>query len=96
MKIIIFLLFPLLTYGQKICDSDTIVNKYDIIRLKQLSYDCQDEMENYIKTNSQLEDLVRIQEKRIKILEDMLINRERWNINKCPRLSKKSKKSRRV
>jgi hypothetical protein len=53
-------------------------------------------MENYIKTNSQLEDLVRIQEKRIKILEDMLINRESWNINKCPRLSKKSKKSRSV
>jgi hypothetical protein len=95
--IILFFLSAIkITQGQVIsCNNDTTVNRMEFLRLKQLVQDCDDEMKQRLHRENQYEDLINVQQKRIKFLEDLVVNREDWIVKKCPKF-KKTKKRRRL
>jgi hypothetical protein len=94
MKYIIFLLFPIITFGQTECKSDTLINRMEYLRLIQLTKDCNDEISNYIRKINNLESVVTKQRNNILILEELLINREKFIIKKCPTFKRKKSKRR--
>ena len=77
-------------YSQISCD--TVINKTDLKKLIYLSKECDTQITDYQKIIQKLETTLIYQQQRIKFLEELVINRERFKLEKCPRLSKKSKK----
>lgn len=88
LPILILLHFNL--YSQTECD--TLVNKTDFRKLIYLVNECDDEVTLYQKRIQTLESTLNFQQQRIKFLEELIINRERFRIKKCPKFSKKRKK----
>jgi protease II len=91
MKITLILLFLSFSiFAQKNCESDTTINKYELLKLKSLNQECGEEVLRYINTINQLEKTLIASQKRLKFLEDMIIHRERYKI-KNVQLSKRIK-----
>lgn len=84
---LIFITFNL--YGQK---CDTIVNKTDYNKLLYLVNGCDEEISNYQSKIKSLEILNKNNQLRIKFLEEMLINREKFIIKKCPKFKKRKRR----
>jgi hypothetical protein len=91
---LIFLFFSLSLASQKSCDSDTTINKIEFLKLKSLNQDCSDEITNYTIQMKSMEISLQAYKKRLAFLEDLLINRERYKIKKCPTFKKNKKKKR--
>ena len=86
----ILILLSLNLYSQTECD--TLVNKSDFKKLIYLVNECDDEVSEYQKKINRLELTLLQQQQRVKFLEDLIINRHKFNLKKCPKLSKKSKR----
>ncbi len=84
---LIFITFNL--YGQK---CDTIVNKTDYNKLLYLVNGCDEEISNYQSKIKSLEIINKNNQQRIKFLEEMLINREKFIIKKCPKFKKRKRR----
>ena len=84
---LIFITFNL--YGQK---CDTIVNKTDYNKLLYLVNGCDEEISNYQSKIKSLEIINKNNQQRIKFLEEMLINREKFTIKKCPTFKKRKRR----
>ena len=84
---LIFITFNL--YGQK---CDTIINKTDYNKLLYLVNECDEEISNYQSKIKSLEIINKNNQQRIKFLEEMLINREKFIIKKCPKFKKRKRR----
>lgn len=84
---LIFITFNL--YGQK---CDTIINKTDYNKLLYLVNGCDEEISNYQSKIKSLEIINKNNQQRIKFLEEMLINREKFIIKKCPTFKKRKRR----
>jgi hypothetical protein len=89
-----FLFLSLSLFAQKNCENDTIVSKIEFLKLKSLNQDCDEEISNYATQLKAMEINLQVYKKRMEFLEDLLINREKNNIKKCPTFKKNRKKKR--
>ena len=89
MKQLILILFTLNLYGQK---CDTLVNKTDYNKLLYLVNGCDEEISNYQSKIKSLEISNKNNQQRIKFLEEMLINREKFIIKKCPTFKRRKRR----
>lgn len=92
--IIIFLFFSISLSAQKNCENDTTINKIEFLKLKSLNQDCSEEITNYVTQLKAMEISLQVYKKRLEFLEDLLINREKYTIKKCPKFKKNKKKKR--
>jgi hypothetical protein len=91
---LLFLFLSLSVFSQKNCENDTTINKFELLKLKSLNEECDEETSRYIDNIKQLEKTLTIYQKRIKFLEDLVIHRERFKIKKCPTFKKSKKRKR--
>ena len=87
--LLLFFLYSINSFSQIKCD--TLVNKSEFLRLEYLTQDCDESISNYKKEISELEKKLQLYQKRILVLEEILINRERFQIKKCPKFKSRKK-----
>jgi hypothetical protein len=95
MKTILLILLSTITIfaqSQK-CENDTLVNRIEFLKMRQIIEDCNDAQMGAITQIKTMEISIDVYKKRIKFLEDLLINREKFNIKKCPKFKKKKRRS---
>jgi hypothetical protein len=91
---LLFLFLSISVFAQKNCESDTTINKFELLKLKSLNQDCSEEISRYTNTIEKLEKSLSVYQKRIKFLEDLVIHREKYKIKKCPTFKKNKKRKR--
>ena len=87
--LLFFFLYSKTLFSQVKCD--TLVNKSEFLRLEYLTKACDESVSNYEKEISELEKKLQLYRNRILVLEEILINRERFKIKKCPKFKSKKK-----
>jgi hypothetical protein len=90
-KLIVFSLFmvTLNLYGQNKCD--TLINKTDYLKLMYIINECNLDSEAYSQKIQVLEGTVKYYSQRIQFLEDLILNRDKYTLKKCPNFKKKKK-----
>lgn len=90
-KILFLLLFliPAIAFSQAKCD--TIVNRNDYLKLVYLVKDCDEEVKIHQEHINSLERKIYLYQKRISVLENLIIEREKFKIKKCPKFKNKNK-----
>lgn len=95
MRNLIFLAFLVITfpgYGQTKCD--TIISKTDYLKMLYVLNQCNTDAEAYSEKIKILENTLQYYSQRIRFLENIILDREKYTIKKCPKFKKKKKANR--